>query len=55
MSSGAILKFRGYKVKYVQNVTDIDDKIIDRANRLGIPARELAEKYTASILRIWTP
>ncbi|MDO8567235.1 MAG: cysteine--tRNA ligase [Dehalococcoidales bacterium] len=42
------LKFRGYKVKYVQNVTDIDDKIIDRANRLGIPTRELAEKYTSS-------
>jgi len=42
------LQFRGYKVKYVQNVTDIDDKIIDRANQLGIPARELAEKYTDS-------
>ncbi len=42
------LKFRKYKVKYVQNVTDIDDKIIDRANNLGIPPAELAEKYTAS-------
>jgi cysteinyl-tRNA synthetase len=42
------LKFRGYKVKYVQNVTDIDDKIIDRANKLGIPAAELAKKYTDS-------
>ena len=40
------LEFRGYKVKHVQNVTDIDDNIIDRANRLGIPARELTEKYT---------
>ncbi len=40
------LMFRGYKVKYVQNVTDIDDKIIDRANRLSIPAKELAEKFT---------
>jgi len=40
------LLFRGYKVRYVQNVTDIDDKIIDRANRLGIPANELAEKFT---------
>ncbi len=39
------LWFRGYKVKYVQNITDIDDKIIDRANQLGIPAKELAEKY----------
>ncbi|MFC1940440.1 cysteine--tRNA ligase [Chloroflexota bacterium] len=42
------LQFRGYKVKYVQNVTDIDDKIIDRANRLGISPRELAEKYANS-------
>ena len=42
------LKHRGYKVKYVQNVTDIDDKIIDRANKLGIPQRELAEKFTRS-------
>jgi len=42
------LQFRGYKVKYVQNITDIDDKIIDRANKLGIPPRELAEKFTDS-------
>jgi cysteinyl-tRNA synthetase len=42
------LRFRGYKVKYVQNVTDIDDKIIDRANQRGIPPGELAEKYTQS-------
>ena len=39
------LQWSGYKVKYVQNVTDIDDKIIDRANKLGIPTKELAEKY----------
>jgi len=42
------LQFRGYKVKYVQNVTDIDDKIINRANRLGISPRELADKFTQS-------
>ncbi len=42
------LQFRGYKVKYVQNVTDIDDKIIERAGRLGITVSELAEKYTDS-------
>ena len=39
------LEFRGYKVKHVQNFTDIDDKIIARANALGIPAEELAEKF----------
>jgi cysteinyl-tRNA synthetase len=42
------IKFSGYKLKYVQNVTDIDDKIINRANQRGISTTELAEKYTAS-------
>ncbi|MFC2043867.1 cysteine--tRNA ligase [Chloroflexota bacterium] len=42
------LEFRGHKVKYVQNITDIDDKIINRASRLSISPRELAEKYTDS-------
>ena len=39
------LEFRDYEVIYVQNFTDIDDKIIARANELGIPAQELADKY----------
>ncbi len=39
------LEFKGYNVKHVQNFTDIDDKIINRANQLGIPSRDLAEKY----------
>jgi len=42
------LQFRGYKVKYVQNITDIDDKIINRANQLGISTDELAGKFTVS-------
>ncbi|MGD9117464.1 MAG: cysteine--tRNA ligase [Dehalococcoidia bacterium] len=42
------LKFRGFKVKYVQNVTDIDDKIIDRANQREIPPAELAKTYADS-------
>jgi len=42
------LQVRGYKVKYVQNITDIDDKIIGRANKLGIPAGELAGKFADS-------
>jgi cysteinyl-tRNA synthetase len=42
------LRFRGYKVKYVQNVTDVDDKIIDRSTKLGIAPAELANKYTDS-------
>ena len=40
------LQFCGYGLKYVQNVTDIDDKIINRANSIGVSAGELAEKYT---------
>lgn len=39
------LLYRGYDVKYVMNFTDVDDKIIDRANRLGVNTIELAEKY----------
>ncbi len=48
------LKYRGYKVKYVQNVTDIDDKIINRANQMGIPANDLAEKFTQSFFEDMT-
>ena len=40
------LKYRGYRVKFVQNVTDIDDKIINKANTLKVNPADLAEKYT---------
>ncbi|MBP7232521.1 MAG: class I tRNA ligase family protein, partial [Syntrophaceae bacterium] len=36
---------RGYQVTYVKNFTDIDDKIIDRANREGVGISEIAERY----------
>jgi len=39
------LEYRDYRVHFVQNFTDVDDKIIDRANRLGIPAMDLAERF----------
>ena len=38
-------KFRGYEVKFVQNFTDVDDKIINRAKEEGITAPEVSEKY----------
>ncbi len=38
-------KWLGYDVNYVRNFTDIDDKIINRANELGMDSRELAEKF----------
>ena len=39
------LEYRGYKVKFVQNFTDVDDKIINRAKEEGITAPEVSEKY----------
>lgn len=42
------LKFSGYKIKYIQNVTDIDDKIIMRANQRGISTAELSGKFSDS-------
>ena len=41
------LEYRGYKVKFVQNFTDVDDKIINRAKEEGISAGEVSEKYSA--------
>ncbi|MBI4497048.1 MAG: class I tRNA ligase family protein, partial [Chloroflexi bacterium] len=38
------LEYRGYRVRHIQNFTDVDDKLIDRANRLGLPAHELADR-----------
>ena len=39
------LEFRGYHVRYVQNFTDIDDKLINRAQQMGMPVAELAERF----------
>ena len=40
------LEWRGYNVTFVQNVTDVDDKIINRANEEGRTAAEVARQYT---------
>ena len=39
------LRTRGYEVTYVKNFTDIDDKIIDRANKEGVSIKEISERY----------
>jgi len=39
------LRHVGYEVKYVRNITDIDDKIIQRSQEEGIPAQDVADKY----------
>jgi cysteinyl-tRNA synthetase len=40
------LRFRGYDVTYLQNITDIDDKIIARAAEQRVDYSELAKKFT---------
>ncbi|NLM44496.1 MAG: cysteine--tRNA ligase [Clostridiales bacterium] len=39
------LEYRGYKVTFVQNFTDVDDKIIRKAKEEGITEKEVADKY----------
>jgi cysteinyl-tRNA synthetase len=41
------LEYRGYRVRHVQNITDIEDNIIATANRQGVTVEELTQKYTA--------
>lgn len=43
------LKVSGYEVSYARNITDIDDKIIDRANENGEPIDALTERMTAAM------
>ncbi len=45
------LEYRGYNVKFVQNFTDVDDKIIKRANEEGSTFEEISKKY---IEEFWT-
>ena len=45
------LEYRGYKVTFVQNFTDIDDKMIRRANEENITVRELGERFIAEYYR----
>src|SRR4051812_2216080 len=40
------LRARGFKVTYVRNITDVDDKIIKRANELGESFLELTQRFT---------
>lgn len=45
------LEYRGYNVRFVQNFTDVDDKIIKRANEEGLTFEEVSKKY---IEEFWT-
>ena len=42
------LRFAGYRVTFVRNFTDIDDKIIRKAGQEGVPAREVSERNIAA-------
>jgi cysteinyl-tRNA synthetase len=45
------LEYAGYEVTFVQNFTDIDDKMINRANAEGITVAQLAERFIAEYYR----
>ena len=44
-------EYAGYEVKYVQNFTDIDDKMINRANAEGITVAQLADRFIAEYFK----
>ncbi|MFH1722806.1 MAG: cysteine--tRNA ligase [Candidatus Altiarchaeota archaeon] len=39
------LKYKGYELSYVQNITDVDDKIVNKAAELGVEPSDLSEKF----------
>ena len=41
------MEYKGYEVNYVSNFTDVDDKIIKKANEEGVSASEISERYIA--------
>ena len=46
------LEYAGYEVTFVQNITDVDDKIINRANEEGRSAAEVAAEYSKAFIEI---
>lgn len=44
------LIYKGYSVKFVMNLTDVDDKIINKANEEGITTKELTKRYEAAFM-----
>jgi cysteinyl-tRNA synthetase len=45
------LEYRGYDVRFVQNITDVDDKIIAQANEEGVESSEVARRYSEAFLK----
>src|SRR6476620_2974424 len=46
------LVFKGYEVTWVVNITDVEDKLIDAANKTGNSVQELADRYTKEYLDV---
>ena len=44
-------KYLGYKVTYVSNITDVDDKIIDEAQKLGLDEKVLTQTFTEAFIK----
>ncbi|MCA9467239.1 MAG: cysteine--tRNA ligase, partial [Nitrospira sp.] len=44
-------EFSGYRVQYVRNFTDIDDKILNRAQKEGVPWQEISKRYIQAFYR----
>ncbi|MBR5590774.1 MAG: class I tRNA ligase family protein, partial [Anaerotignum sp.] len=45
------MEYKGYEVTYVQNFTDVDDKIINRANKEGVTMFDISNKYIEEAFR----
>src|SRR4051812_20529051 len=45
------LEYRGFKVTFVYNYTDVDDKIINRAKADGVKSEDIADKYVVEFQR----
>ena len=45
------LSRKGYRVRYIQNFTDVDDKIINAANREGVTWKEISDRYIAAYFK----
>lgn len=48
------LEYKGYEVEYVQNITDVDDKIINKANEIGKSADVISNKFIKEFFMILT-
>ncbi len=47
------LEHKGYEVFHIQNITDVEDKVLKRSEESGIPAQELTEKFNAEAMELF--